>query len=90
MDELVQNLLAAYRQSIDTLDWMSPETKKEAQAKLAKFTPKIGYPKKWRDYSTLEIEQRRPGRQRDARARVRVPAATSTSSASRSTATSGA
>ena len=57
MDQLVNNLLAAYRQSIDTLDWMSPETKKEAQAKLAKFTPKIGYPNKWRDYSTLTIDK---------------------------------
>ncbi|MES2070862.1 MAG: M13 family metallopeptidase [Pseudomonadota bacterium] len=55
MEKLVSNLLAAYRQSIDTLDWMSPETKKEAQAKLAAFTPKIGYPKKWRDYSDLKI-----------------------------------
>jgi predicted metalloendopeptidase len=55
MEELVANLLKAYQQSIDTLDWMSPETKKEAQAKLAKFTPKIGYPKKWRDYSSLNI-----------------------------------
>ena len=51
--QLVANLLAAYKQSIDGLDWMGPETKKEAQAKLAKFTPKIGYPDKWRDYSTL-------------------------------------
>ncbi|WP_394777698.1 M13 family metallopeptidase [Undibacterium sp.] len=55
MEKLVANLLAAYRQSIDTLDWMSPETKKEAQAKLAAFTPKIGYPKKWRDYSALQV-----------------------------------
>ncbi|WP_188568451.1 M13 family metallopeptidase [Undibacterium terreum] len=55
MEQLVANLLAAYRQSIDTLDWMSPETKKEAQAKLASFTPKIGYPKKWRDYSALQV-----------------------------------
>ncbi|MBB3223857.1 M13 family metallopeptidase [Pseudoduganella umbonata] len=54
MEKLVQNLLAAYRQSIDTLDWMSPETKKEAQAKLAKFTPKIGYPDKWRDYAKFK------------------------------------
>ena len=55
MEALVQNLLAAYRQSIDTLDWMSAETKKEAQAKLAKFTPKIAYPNKWRDYAALSI-----------------------------------
>ena len=55
MEELVANLLKAYRQSIETLDWMSPATKKQAQAKLAKFTPKIGYPNKWRDYSKLTI-----------------------------------
>jgi len=55
MDALVKNLLAAYRNSIDGLDWMSPATKLEAQAKLAKFTPKIGYPTKWRDYSSLSI-----------------------------------
>ncbi|WP_038497472.1 M13 family metallopeptidase [Janthinobacterium agaricidamnosum] len=55
MEQLVKNLLAAYQQSIDTLDWMGPETRKEAQAKLAKFTPKIAYPNKWRDYSTLSI-----------------------------------
>jgi predicted metalloendopeptidase len=55
MEELVANLLRAYRQSIDTLDWMSPQTRKQAQAKLAKFTPKIGYPRQWRDYSALDI-----------------------------------
>ena len=56
MDELVKNLLAAYRQSIGSLEWMSPETKREALAKLALFAPKIGYPVKWRDYSTLVID----------------------------------
>ncbi|MES2901561.1 MAG: M13-type metalloendopeptidase [Pseudomonadota bacterium] len=56
MDTLVKNVVEAYRQSIDTLEWMGPETKKEAQAKLAKFTPKIGYPSKWRDYSALTIK----------------------------------
>ncbi|MBQ5949745.1 M13 family metallopeptidase [Massilia sp. ST3] len=55
MEELVKNLLLAYKESIDNLEWMSPETKKEAQAKLAKFTPKIGYPDKWRDYSALSV-----------------------------------
>jgi len=55
MEALVKNLLAAYKQSIDKLDWMSPKTKKEAQAKLAKFTPKIGYPNKWKDYSSLVV-----------------------------------
>ena len=55
MQALVQNLLAAYRQSIGQLDWMSPQTKREALQKLAKLTPKIGYPNKWRDYSALQI-----------------------------------
>ncbi len=57
MEVLVKNLLEAYKQSIDTLDWMSPATKKEAQAKLAKFTPKIGYPNKWKDYSALTVKR---------------------------------
>ncbi|OIQ89680.1 neutral endopeptidase [mine drainage metagenome] len=55
MEQLVANLIAAYRQSIDTLDWMSPATKKAAQAKLAMLMTKIGYPSKWRDYSKLAI-----------------------------------
>jgi putative endopeptidase len=55
MKELVANLVEAYRVDIVALDWMSPETKTRALAKLAKFTPKIGYPDKWRDYSKLEI-----------------------------------
>ncbi|NGZ87449.1 M13 family metallopeptidase [Duganella aceris] len=55
MEALVANLLAAFKQSIETLDWMSPETKVQAQAKLAKFTVKIGYPNKWRDYSRLVV-----------------------------------
>jgi putative endopeptidase len=57
MEKLVANLREAYRQGIDTLEWMGPDTRKEAQAKLAKFTPKIGYPNKWRDYSKLEIKK---------------------------------
>lgn len=52
---LVGNLLKAYETSIKELDWMSPETKTEALKKISKFTPKIGYPDKWRDYSTLKI-----------------------------------
>ncbi len=56
MDELVANLIEAYRQSIADLEWMSPETRERALAKLDAFTPKIGYPVKWRDYSTLEID----------------------------------
>ena len=57
MEALVKNLLVAYKQSIDKLDWMSPKTKKEAQAKLAKFTPKVGYPNKWKDYSKLVVKR---------------------------------
>jgi putative endopeptidase len=55
MDQLVRNLLAAYQADIDTLDWMGPETKQKAHEKLARFTTKIGYPAKWRDYSALRI-----------------------------------
>jgi len=57
MDELVANLLAAYRESISGLDWMSEETKQRAFTKLEKFTPKIGYPKKFRDYSALKVSR---------------------------------
>ena len=57
MEALVANLREAYRLGIDKLEWMGPDTKKEAQAKLAKFNPKIGYPNKWRDYSKLEIKK---------------------------------
>ena len=55
MNELVANLIEAYRISISELSWMSEATKTKAFEKLTKFTPKIGYPDKWRDYSTLEI-----------------------------------
>ncbi|GAA1516623.1 putative endopeptidase [Agromyces terreus] len=57
MDDLVANLVEAYRQSIDALDWMGDETRAKALDKLAKFTPKIGFPVKWRDYSPLEISE---------------------------------
>lgn len=55
MDELVQRLLEAYRQSILGLDWMGPETKRRALEKLDTFRPKIGYPATWRDYSSLQV-----------------------------------
>jgi putative endopeptidase len=55
MRVLVANLIEAYRVDIQALDWMSAETKARALEKLAKFTPKIGYPDKWRDYSKLEV-----------------------------------
>lgn len=57
MDELVANLREAYRVSINELDWMTPETRAKALTKLEKFTPKIGYPTKWKDYSALVIER---------------------------------
>ncbi|MGX9789133.1 M13 family metallopeptidase [Mycobacterium sp. MMS18-G62] len=57
MDELVANLREAYRVSINSLVWMTPATREKALAKLDKFTPKIGYPAKWRDYSELVIER---------------------------------
>ncbi|MDO5727236.1 MAG: M13-type metalloendopeptidase [Bowdeniella nasicola] len=52
---LVDNLLAAYRQSISKLEWMSPQTREKALEKLAQFTAKVGYPDRWRDYTALEI-----------------------------------
>jgi putative endopeptidase len=55
MEELVANLVKAYEASIKELDWMSEETKQKALVKLSKFTPKIGYPNKWKDYSKLEV-----------------------------------
>lgn len=55
MQELVANLQEAYRHNISDLEWMGPETRKAALTKLEKFTPKIGYPDKWRDYSGLQI-----------------------------------
>lgn len=56
MDVLVENLVEAYRQSIEELPWMTEVTKQRAFEKLQKFTPKIGFPVKWRDYSGLEID----------------------------------
>lgn len=57
MKDLVSNLIEAYREDISKLEWMSPETRKRALDKLAKFTPKIGYPEEWRDYAKLEIRR---------------------------------
>ena len=56
METLVANLLHAYEISITELAWMGDETKAEALDKLSKFTPKIGYPDVWRDYSALDID----------------------------------
>jgi putative endopeptidase len=57
MDDLVAHLIKAYEQSIKGLDWMSETTKVKALQKLSKFTPKIGYPVSWKDYSAIEISK---------------------------------
>jgi putative endopeptidase len=57
MVELVANLVEAYRRSISELDWMGPATRERALEKLARFTPKIGYPDVWKDYSDLEVRR---------------------------------
>ncbi|SPM39161.1 Predicted metalloendopeptidase, partial [Mycobacterium numidiamassiliense] len=57
IDALVENLQEAYRLSISELAWMTPQTRERALAKLNKFTAKVGYPAKWRDYSALVIER---------------------------------
>ena len=55
MEELVQNVIVTLGDSIDELEWMTEETRVKAREKLSKFTPKIGYPDVWKDYSSLEI-----------------------------------
>ena len=55
IQELVHNELLAMKDVIEGLDWMSPETKKKALAKIATFNPKVGYPDKWTDYSSVRI-----------------------------------
>ncbi|MGI8700859.1 MAG: M13 family metallopeptidase [Nocardioidaceae bacterium] len=57
MDALVANLVEAYRQRIDKLDWMGSQTRSKALDKLAVFRPKIGYPQTWRDYSSIAIDR---------------------------------
>lgn len=57
MDELIANLVEAYRRNISDLEWMTPATREKALAKLDKFTPKIGYPARWRDYSALTVDR---------------------------------
>ncbi len=56
MSELVANLVEAFRRSFGQVPWMGSETRREALAKLEAFTPKIGYPETWRDYSSLEVD----------------------------------
>jgi putative endopeptidase len=55
VEAIAKNFLAAFKDGIELLEWMSPETKKEAQVKLSKINVKIGYPNKWIDYSPLVI-----------------------------------
>ncbi|NNG37884.1 peptidase M13 [Flexivirga sp. ID2601S] len=55
MEQLVANIVEAYRRDFETLPWMGEETRAKALEKLAKFTPKIGYPQEWKDYSSIEI-----------------------------------
>ena len=55
VEAMVRNFIIAFREGIETLDWMTPDTKKQAQLKLSKMKAKIGYPDKWRDYSSLTI-----------------------------------
>jgi len=55
--KLTENVVAAFREHIQSLSWMSDSTKKKALRKLAKITPKVGYPNKWRDYSALNISR---------------------------------
>ncbi len=55
MQEMVKNILAALHDDISTITWMSDDTKKKALEKLSTFNPKVGYPDKWKDYSSVEI-----------------------------------
>jgi putative endopeptidase len=55
--EMVTNILAAMRDTIEGLEWMGPDTKKKALEKLATFNPKIGYPDKWKDYSSIQVSR---------------------------------
>jgi endothelin-converting enzyme/putative endopeptidase len=57
MQEMVKNLRLAMSETIEALDWMSPETKQRALEKLATFNPKIGYPDKWKDYRRVQISR---------------------------------
>ena len=56
VQQMVKNLLAAFDERIDTLDWMAPATKKMAKAKISTLHVSVGYPEKWRDYSDLEVK----------------------------------
>ena len=53
--EMIKNILAAMGDTINGLDWMTPDTKKKAMEKIATFNVKVGYPDKWKDYSSVVI-----------------------------------
>src|SRR5690606_10260374 len=55
VETMVKNLVDAFEDGIDKLDWMTPETKAEAKAKVATLRVGVGYPETWRDYATLEV-----------------------------------
>ncbi len=57
-EEIVENVRAAYKVRINKLDWMSDSTKRKAQVKLASITKKVGYPDKWKDFSSLKIDRK--------------------------------
>ena len=71
MDKLVAALEKSLGDDIKTLPWMSDDTKKAAEEKLAMIRNKIGYPEKWRDYSSVKVNRDRPDRQRAPRCRLR-------------------
>ncbi|MCC3156662.1 M13 family metallopeptidase [Hymenobacter sp. 15J16-1T3B] len=56
-EQMTQNVMAAFREHIQQLDWMSAETKQKALVKLGKITPKVGYPDKWKDFSSLDVKR---------------------------------
>jgi putative endopeptidase len=55
--EMVNNILSAMHDTIEGLEWMGPDTKKKALEKLTNFNPKIGYPDKWKDYSSIQLSR---------------------------------
>ena len=57
VEDMVANILAAFREGVDKLDWMTPETKKTAKAKAETMLVGVGYPDRWRDYSALKVER---------------------------------
>jgi putative endopeptidase len=57
VQDMVNNLLLAMKDTVNRVDWMGPETKKKAREKIATFNPKIGYPDKWKDYSSVKIRR---------------------------------